>query len=372
MNKLGAVALATITAASCGGVADESEDFGEATSAVAIPEGSVTAYGVLGFVNAADTTADDLVASVGLTKRVATAIAGHVRGRDGKHGTRDDDRFDTIRELDDIAGVGPATIEKIRAYADRAGLIPSTILEGVPLTTTDATTILDIANRATLDQLDREARVDIRAARAVVAARPIASLTVLGDVSYVGKTAVEKLRAYVTRWRPVVQPPAPCTLALTSRADADVEAYGAILDAATTRDYPWASLKGASLSACADFGADAGRTAIGDLLARSREIGWGVDIAVLPPTWSGVQVANGRFEALLRESRTVIEDRAGAGSYPDADALIAKLLAGVTASPTSYYEVTLSTDAEECSEAAVALIDTRSGATLIIHRFPRC
>jgi len=52
-------------------------------------------------------------------------------------------------------------------------------------------------NSATVEQLDTEVGVDSRAVTGIVAARPLADIFALAAVSYVGATALTKLRDYV-------------------------------------------------------------------------------------------------------------------------------------------------------------------------------
>lgn len=60
-----------------------------------------------------------------------------------------------------------------------------------------ARAILDFANAATLVELDEDAGLDVRAARNIVAARPIATLADLDQIAYVGSTAFRHLSTYV-------------------------------------------------------------------------------------------------------------------------------------------------------------------------------
>jgi phosphatidylserine/phosphatidylglycerophosphate/cardiolipin synthase-like enzyme len=74
------------------------------------------------------------------------------------------------------------------------------VWEGVYLTGQEIATILDIANNATLAQLDDDAAMNKRAAKNIVSARPIADMQELVDVSYVGSAAVTDLKDYITQW----------------------------------------------------------------------------------------------------------------------------------------------------------------------------
>jgi DNA uptake protein ComE-like DNA-binding protein len=71
---------------------------------------------------------------------------------------------------------------------------------GVTFTAVEATAALDMANTATLSQLDDEISLDSRAAKAIVADRPITAMDDLDLVPYVGASALKALRAYVPQW----------------------------------------------------------------------------------------------------------------------------------------------------------------------------
>lgn len=88
-----------------------------------IDEGSPEALGVLAVVNDPNATASSLKADAHVTARVATNILAHRNGADTKPNTPDDDRFDTLKELDDIAYVGPATLDAFLALAKARGLV---------------------------------------------------------------------------------------------------------------------------------------------------------------------------------------------------------------------------------------------------------
>lgn len=72
--------------------------------------------------------------------------------------------------------------------------------DGLAVTGAEADAILALVNSASLEVLDVDVRLDVRAARAIVDARsssPIADLDALDDVPWVGKRAFNKLREYV-------------------------------------------------------------------------------------------------------------------------------------------------------------------------------
>jgi phosphatidylserine/phosphatidylglycerophosphate/cardiolipin synthase-like enzyme len=88
-----------------------------------IAEGSPEAIGVLALVNDAAETAASLRSGAHLTSRVAKNIASHRDGADGIAGTADDDRYDTLAELDKVPFVGPATLAALVELAKEKGLV---------------------------------------------------------------------------------------------------------------------------------------------------------------------------------------------------------------------------------------------------------
>lgn len=88
-----------------------------------IDEGSPEARGVLMLVNDPAETAATLKSGAGITIRAAGNIVRHRDGTDGTPGTADDDRFDTLAELDAIPYVGPATLAALVERARELGYV---------------------------------------------------------------------------------------------------------------------------------------------------------------------------------------------------------------------------------------------------------
>lgn len=79
------------------------------------------AAAVLAFVNGADLpTLDD---EVGLDARAAKNIVAHRDGPDAARGTADDDRFDTLEELDAVKYVGAASFTALLSWVRDEGLV---------------------------------------------------------------------------------------------------------------------------------------------------------------------------------------------------------------------------------------------------------
>jgi hypothetical protein len=101
----------------------ENDSFGDGKSDGAIQDGSPEALGVLALVNDPAQTAAALKSGAKVTIRVATNIVTHRNGADGTGGTADDNKFDTLQELDAIPFVGPATLNALLERARALGLV---------------------------------------------------------------------------------------------------------------------------------------------------------------------------------------------------------------------------------------------------------
>ncbi len=67
--------------------------------------------------------------------------------------------------------------------------------EGVTFTDHEAEASLDYVNTASLLELDERAGIDLRAARSIVKARPIADLETLSGLYFVGSVTLTRLKA---------------------------------------------------------------------------------------------------------------------------------------------------------------------------------
>src|SRR5688572_13680539 len=103
----------------------ENEAFPDGKADGGLDEGSPEALGVLALVNDPTMSASALKSAAKVTTRVAGNITSHRDGADGKPSTSDDDRFDTLAELDAIPFVGPATLKALLQAAIDRGLVSS-------------------------------------------------------------------------------------------------------------------------------------------------------------------------------------------------------------------------------------------------------
>lgn len=89
-----------------------------------IQDGTPEADGVLALVNSASLSLLD--ADVGLAKNAASNIVEYRLGDDEIAGTADDQRFDTLAELDAVPFVGPVAFKKLLVYAQANGYVMTT------------------------------------------------------------------------------------------------------------------------------------------------------------------------------------------------------------------------------------------------------
>ncbi len=87
-----------------------------------LTEGTAEAKAVLALVNDPSVTAEELVREAKIADAIGKGIEKHRNGADGRAGTDDDDAFDSLREIDEVPGVGPAVLKRLFEYAKKKGL----------------------------------------------------------------------------------------------------------------------------------------------------------------------------------------------------------------------------------------------------------
>ena len=86
-----------------------------------VAEGTPEAIGVLALANVASLSVLDV--DVGLSANAANNIIAYRLGDDETAGTADDERFDTLAELDAVPFVGPVAWQSLLAYAEANGYV---------------------------------------------------------------------------------------------------------------------------------------------------------------------------------------------------------------------------------------------------------
>ena len=193
--------LCLLTLVGCSTPAVQPPNIIDDGSQMRIAEGTVEAFGVLDLLNHPSTTLSVLDDDVGLDVRAAHALIAHRDGPDGAFGTRDDETYDTIAEVDDQYYVGDSALGDLLAYASSEGWIPGPedvvgSWEGVTFTAAQVAAVLELANTASESVLDIDAGLDRRAATGIIDVRPIADIGALAAVPYVGPSALRSLQDY--------------------------------------------------------------------------------------------------------------------------------------------------------------------------------
>lgn len=330
-----------LLAAACVAVDDTSD----ADQALTDPQ----AFAVLGFVNGPSATVDVLDHQVGLDARAARGIVARVA----------QSKLRTMDELDAVPYVGTSAIGKLLVYVQAHGGVPDLVVEGVPFTQAQAAGALAAANGATQTQLDVDAKLDSRAAVAIVAARPLVDLAHLANVSYVGTTALGHLRDYGAGWS------MPCQPSIATTPDVNVAAWNDILEIGDSGDYGPDQVIALIATPCVDG------SQLGDHARSIMQTQWavpGADVSI------GAPVAGGAgFVELVRTMRDALDNNGVPGwDHAEADRLEQGLTQTILATPARFVEVRLRTYAEECSETADAVLDLTTHAVLIAHTVPRC
>lgn len=70
--------------------------------------------------------------------------------------------------------------------------------DGVDFTGDEAKAVLAFVNHATLEQLDADVGLDLRAARSIVEAQPIADMATLSDLYFVGEVTLTLIKQAAT------------------------------------------------------------------------------------------------------------------------------------------------------------------------------
>jgi len=167
-----------------------------------LTNGSADAVGLLNFLNDETTTFEVLDIDARLDKRSARGLVHHRNGPDGILGTWDDNRFDSVDEVDAVKWVGVKTIGRILNYATDLGFIPVAgdilgVYDRVSFTVLEADAVLELANGLGFDALD--AFLNVRAVRSIVEGRPYASVEDLAAARYDGRSALSRLTAQASK-----------------------------------------------------------------------------------------------------------------------------------------------------------------------------
>jgi len=193
-------ALLVLTGCTASVDLDSSSDSasGVSAGAVAALEGTREGYGVLLLLNDGEGTSfeflDDVVA---LDRRAANNLVAHRDGADGIFGTRDDDLFDSLAEVDAVRWVGRSALARLEQFALLNDYVPGDDallgrFDGVDFTYLQAESVLSFVNAASQDEF-AAASVPSRAVTSILAARPVETVDALASLYWVGTRTLEHL-----------------------------------------------------------------------------------------------------------------------------------------------------------------------------------
>ncbi len=157
--------------------------------------GTAPTIGLLRFVNDPATSEDLLDDDARLRSSAARNIIAH------REGGNSIDLFDDVQELDDVAQVGPSALQRLLDFAFDNGFVPQGddelgTYDGVPFSVNEANAVLQLVNTASAGTLDDDVALDSRAVDAIIDTRPVYSILSLADLSYVGASALGKLKSH--------------------------------------------------------------------------------------------------------------------------------------------------------------------------------
>jgi len=374
------LALAPFATASC--LATGEGDDADGEGAFSISVSAAEAARILDLVNYPGVTTAMLDDDAGLDVRAAVGIIAHRDGRDAVATTWDDDRFDSLAELDAIKWVGDAALTRLSAFAAVHAVPPSVTIETVVFQGWHTEAIVWGVNHATLAELDDG--LESRAAHDLIAGAPFTSLEQIAAVPYVGPAVLRGLRAESPLWwRRMPHDPHPaCDVIVTGRTDATAADLSHLIGIATTADWPFAEVVALAAPACIDGASPPARAALTQAVIESTAIDWGYSPAVLPTVQAPFTVGGARFVTLVDEARAEIDQRVAEGRWAPADddlalyqrlpALASALTAGPRANPADYAELRLMIEASECSQYATVVLQLSTGRLWVLHDYPRC
>jgi DNA uptake protein ComE-like DNA-binding protein len=191
MSKLALLVIVT-------GCVAQDADPTTAPSSYALSLPPATAQQILDLVNYPGTDVTTLDVAAGLASNAAKNIIATRNGADGVAPSADDVDFETIAQLDAVPQVGDAAFAHLQAYAAAHPAPAGETVEGVVFHGWEAESVIWGVNHATAAELD--ARIDDRAAAALIAKRPFTSVAQMGPVAYVGTSALDQLLGGATTW----------------------------------------------------------------------------------------------------------------------------------------------------------------------------
>lgn len=198
LRTFATVLLTLASLSACESAEPESaNDYGKADSPFGVADlvpGSAPQIGLLRFVNDPSTTLEVLDDDAKLRRNAAENLIEH---RDGSGILSNP--FDSVEEIDDVPRVGAATMQDLLDYAFDNGFVPEGddvlgTYDGVTFSVREARAVVSLVNLSSAVTLDDDIALDGRAVDAILEARPLQTVLTLSELSFVGKSALEKLK----------------------------------------------------------------------------------------------------------------------------------------------------------------------------------
>lgn len=167
--------------------------------------GSAPQIGLLRFVNDPNTTFEVLDDDASLRRNAARNLIEH---RDGAGLLSDP--FDSVDEIDDVPSVGDSALQSLLDFAFDNGFVPEGDDElgrydTVSFTVREARAVVSLVNTSSAETLDDDIALDGRAVDAILEARPVQTVLALSELSFVGRSALEKLKERANDGAPIVR-----------------------------------------------------------------------------------------------------------------------------------------------------------------------
>lgn len=197
-GKMALAGTLALLSSACVADTDPGEEVGALRGEIGMTVEEIGA--VIALVNDSGTDLVKLDDELHLDRRAATNIIAYRNGKDGVHLNGDDNRIDTLEELDAIAYVGQQAISTLRDHAVNNPLPPVEHVEGVTFDGTQILAVLWGVNNASVEELDDQVKLDIRAAQNLYQNAPHNSISAIAQQGFVGTHALEQLRFNAKRW----------------------------------------------------------------------------------------------------------------------------------------------------------------------------
>lgn len=156
---------------------------------------------ILDLVNDPATDAAFLDHEVQLRSNAAQNIIETRNGFDGVYPSEDDVQFMSLEDLDAVPYVGDFALQTMENWVIANPGPEMELVEGVQFTGAEAQAVIWGVNQASVAELDDEVGLSGTAAQNLFDGGPYDTVTDMGPVSYIGPSALTKLRDHAPVWQ---------------------------------------------------------------------------------------------------------------------------------------------------------------------------